>query len=223
MAISLPLFFIAVPFAVYMASYIPMFVNGHGLDHWWDLNRSAYEFHSSLDASHPYEAPFTTWPIDMRPVFFYLGEGRAKIYNLGNPIVFWMSLPALAFTLWQGAKYMRARIDTGAAISVWGRIGQREFVPLWVVIGYLSLWLALSTQGRALFLYHYLPALAFAILALGYTVHWLWDTPSRLGRPAAIAFLAIAGVTFVYFYPHWTAVDVPTWLDNSYYWFDSWR
>jgi dolichyl-phosphate-mannose--protein O-mannosyl transferase len=223
MAASFPLFFIAVPFAVYMATYMPMFLNGHGLDHWWDLNRSAYEFHSSLKATHPYEAPFPTWPIDMRPVFMYLGQGHAKIYNLGNPIVFWMSLPALAFTLWQGLRSVRVRLDAGARLAVWGRIGQQEFAPLWVVTGYLALWLALSTQGRALFLYHYLPALAFAILALGYTVHRLWDSPSRLGRRAAIAFLAVAGITFVYFYPHWTAIDVPSWLDDSYYWFDSWR
>jgi len=223
MAISLPLFFIAVPFAVYMASYIPMFAEGYGLSHWWDLNRSAYEFHSSLDASHPYQAEFWKWPINVRPVFFFLGEGRAKIYNLGNPIVFWMALPALGFTLFQGAKYIRARVDAGAALSVWGRIGDKQFVPLWIVVGYLALWLALATQGRALFLYHYVPALAFAILALGFTVHWLWDTPVKYGRPAALAFLAVAGITFLYFYPHWTAVDVPTWLDDSYYWFDSWR
>jgi dolichyl-phosphate-mannose-protein mannosyltransferase len=159
----------------------------------------------------------------MKPVFMYLGQGHSKIYNLGNPIVFWMSLPALAFTLWQGLRFVRVRLDAGARLAVWGRIGQQEFAPLWVVIGYLALWLALSTQGRALFLYHYLPALAFAILALGYTVHRLWDSPSRLGRRAAIAFLAVAGITFVYFYPHWTAIDVPSWLDDSYYWFDSWR
>jgi dolichyl-phosphate-mannose--protein O-mannosyl transferase len=222
MAWSLPIFFIAVPFAVYMASYTPMFLNGHGLDHWWDLNRSAYEFHSSLEASHPFQSPFPTWPIDMRPVFFFLGEGRAKIYNLGNPMIFWMSLPALAFTLWQGLKFVRLKLDPSAAIAVWGRIGEKQFVPIWVVLGYLSLWLSLSTQGRALFLYHYLPALAFAILALGYTVHWLWDTPVKYGRPAAIAFLVVAGVTFAYFYPHSTAIDVPTWLDDSYYWFDTW-
>jgi dolichyl-phosphate-mannose--protein O-mannosyl transferase len=223
MAVAFPLCFIAVPFAVYMASYLPMFFNGHGLDHWWDLNRSAYEFHSSLEATHPYEAPFLTWPIDMRPVYMYLGRGHAKIYNLGNPIVFWMSLPALAFALWQGLRFVRARIDSAAGLKVWGRIGEEQFRPLWAVGGYLALWLALSTQGRALFLYHYLPALAFAILALSYTVHWLWAHPSRLGQRSAIAFLGVAGVTFVYFYPHWTAMDVPSWLDSSYYWFDSWR
>jgi dolichyl-phosphate-mannose--protein O-mannosyl transferase len=134
-----------------------------------------------------------------------------------------MAIPALFFTLFQGVKYVRARVDTEAAVSVWGRIGDRQFVPLWIVIGFLALWLALATQGRALFLYHYLPALSFAILALGFTIHWLWDTPVKYGRFAALAFLAVAGVTFLYFYPHWTAVDVPTWLDDSYYWFDSWR
>jgi hypothetical protein len=37
-----------------------------------------------------------------------------------------------------------------------------------------------------------------------------------------IAFLAASFTSFVYFYPHWTAVDVPGWLDDSYYWFPDW-
>jgi hypothetical protein len=37
-----------------------------------------------------------------------------------------------------------------------------------------------------------------------------------------IGFLAVAFATFIYFFPHWTAIDVPTWLDDSYYWFPSW-
>ena len=34
---------------------------------------------------------------------------------------------------------------------------------------------------------------------------------------------AALGAAFVYFYPHWTAVDVSSWLDDSYYWFNTWR
>jgi dolichyl-phosphate-mannose--protein O-mannosyl transferase len=221
---TFPLFFIIIPFfGVYMASYIPFFAQGHGIHYWWELNDSAYKFHSSLTATHPYQATFLTWPIDMRPVFFYLGGGEAKIYNLGNPMIFWMSLPALAFCTWQGLRHVRFSIEPGARIRVWGQVAAEQWRLIFVVLCYLGFWLALSTQGRALFLYHYQPALAFAILALGYTLGWLWHSPNPVGRYGAMAFLAIVGITFIYFYPHWTAVDVSQWLDNSYYWFHSWQ
>jgi dolichyl-phosphate-mannose--protein O-mannosyl transferase len=102
-------------------------------------------------------------------------------------------------------------------------VGQEQFVLLFVVLSYLGFWLSLSTQGRALFSYHYQPALAFAVLALGYTTNYLWTHPHPWGRYSAMAFLAAASLAFVYFYPHWTAIDVDRWFDDSYYWFDSWR
>jgi hypothetical protein len=61
------------------------------------------------------------------------------------------------------------------------------------------------------------------ILSVGYCVHRLWDSGEQWGRTAAIAIIALAGVTFIYFYPHWTALDVSRALDESYYWFKSWR
>jgi dolichyl-phosphate-mannose--protein O-mannosyl transferase len=223
-AASFPLFFLAVPFAVYMGSYVPMFLQGYDLSYWWDLNNSAYLFHRDLPTPHPYQSDFLGWPINMRPVFLYLGQGYAKIYNLGNPIVFWMALPALAFTLWQALKNVRLRIGGRGRLAIWGRMNHEQTMALYVVLSYLAFWLSLSRQSRALFSYHYLPALAFAILALSYVVHWLWQRPNQpWSRFVASSFLCVCGVTFLYFYPHWAAVDVPKWLDDTYYWFDSWR
>jgi hypothetical protein len=50
----------------------------------------------------------------------------------------------------------------------------------------------------------------------------LWDHPHPWSKQITIAFLAACGATFVYFFPHWTAIDVPGWLDKSYFWFPSW-
>lgn len=222
-AYSYPLYFFLVPLAIYVATYIPFFAQGHGVAYAWDLNKSAYVFHSGLTATHPYQSSFLTWPIDMRPVFFYLGSGRAKIYNLGNPMIFWMSLPALTFCTWQAVKNVRLQVESGSLMRIWGRVSNEQWTLLYVVLCYLGFWLALSTQGRALFLYHYQPALAFAVLATGYTLGWLWRHTNPMGRYACIAYLAVVGAAFVYFYPHWTAVDVPSWLDDSYYWFRSWQ
>lgn len=220
-AILFPVFFMLVPVYVYVLTYIPMLLNGHSLADAWELNRSAYDFHSNLDATHPYQAPWNTWPILARPVFFYLGSGHAKIYNLGNPIIFWLGIPALAFTLWQGLRFIRARIDaeTGA-IAFDIRIERRQAAFLFVVLSFLGLWLPWASQPRIMFLYHYLPALSFLVLALAYVVHWLWRQETPTGRYVALGLLAAAGVMFLYFYPHLSAMDVPVWLDNSYYWFD---
>lgn len=221
-AIGFPLFFILVPGIVYLAAYIPMLLEGQNLAHAWDLNRMAYEFHSSLKSPHAYQSKMWQWPIDARPVYFYLGSGESKIYNLGNPLIFWMSIPALFFIAWQGLRFIRVRVESGG-IRIWGNVSDQQFALLFVVVSYLGFWLALSTQGRALFSYHYQEAFAFSVLALGYTVSWLWDHPHPWGRWSAIGFLAAAGVAFVYFFPHWTAIDVARWLDDSYFWFDSWR
>ncbi len=222
-AASFPLFFILIPGLIYLASYTPMYFNGGGLNHLWDINRAAYDFHSGLRSPHPYQSEFWSWPIDLRPVYFYLGRGEAKIYNLGNPLVFWMAIPALVYTLWQGLRWVRLRVEDNARVRVFGRITEEQVVPLFVVITYLGFWLALVTQGRALFLYHYQQAFAIAVLALGYTTQRIWEHPHPWSRNIVFAFLGVCFVTFIYMFPHWTAIDVPTWLDRSYFWFPDWR
>ncbi|RLC55532.1 MAG: hypothetical protein DRI30_07445, partial [Chloroflexi bacterium] len=93
-----------------------------------------------------------------------------------------------------------------------------------VFISWLVLWLFWATNPRTLFSYHYIPAFVFAVLALGYVVHWLWhESRFDRSRQIAIVFVVAVGVTFVYFYPHLAAVDVPRWLDDQYFWFSSWR
>ncbi|MBI2913665.1 MAG: hypothetical protein HYY03_07070, partial [Chloroflexi bacterium] len=193
---SLPLFFVVIPLLVYLSTYIPMLLMDHSLSDVWELNKGAYLFHSTLEATHPYQAPWDTWPILMRPVFFFLGEGNAKVYNLGNPVIFWFGLPALAFALWQGLKGVRARLDaqTGA-LSLWGSISYGEAALLFVVLTYLALWLPWAIQPRIMFLYHYLNALPFLMLALAYAVYRLWEERSQV--LGALGLAVAAGLAFV--------------------------
>ncbi len=283
--LTLPLFFIVVPLYVYSLTYLPMLVNGLDLNDVWELNKGAYLFHSTLEATHPYQAPWDTWPILKRPVYFYLGSDEGKIYNLGNPIIFWFGLPALAFTLWQGLRGVRAKLDPETGdLSVWGTLRPENAALLFVVLTYLAFWLTWARQPRIMFLYHYLNAMPFLILALAYAVSRLWQEriwerispiaaflaaaggtflmlamvsvtmePRPLwarpflaigvvllltlllayvmerrwqlpwGRTAAVAFLAVVAATFVYFYPHLASVSVSRTLDESYFWFSSWR
>ena len=218
--LAVPLFFLLVPFSIYLLTYVPMLFSGHSLGDVWDLNRQAFEFHSNLEATHPYQSPWNTWPIMMRPIFLYVSSGGAVIYSLGNPIIYWVGLPALAFALWQGVRGLQARFEEATGrFSLSGSLGPEQASLLFVVLTYLGFLLPWVIQPRITFIYHYLPSLAFLLLALAYAVHWLWHRP--WGRAPAIAFLAAAALTFVYFYPHLAAVDVSDGLAESYFWFDS--
>ena len=215
-----PLCFVLVPLAVYALSYIPLLQNGHDVSYALDLNKSAYDFHSSLEATHSYQSSFYEWPIMARPIFLHV-TGYAKIYSMGNPIIFWAGIPALLFVLWHALRHVRATLDeTTGALSISGGFTKGDAPLLFVTLSYLGLWLPWAINPRALFLYHYLPALAFLILALAYCVQWLWHREESWGRGLAIAFLALAAVVFAYFYPHMAAIDVSRALDDSYYWFD---
>jgi hypothetical protein len=224
-AVAFPLFFIVVPFLVYAATYIPMLMNGHTVGDAIQLNRSAYEFHSSLESPHGYASDWYQWPVMRRPVYFFVDPNNsdAKIYSLGNPAVFWLAIPALAFAAWQALR-LRVRLNPESGrVAVRGALAFASWPLIFVVLSYLGVWLPWATQPRVLFIYHYLPALTFAILATGYCISRLWYADREWGRWAAVAVVALAGITFAYFYPHYTALDVPRAVEESYYWFDTWR
>ncbi|MFQ5879229.1 MAG: phospholipid carrier-dependent glycosyltransferase [Dehalococcoidia bacterium] len=221
--LTVPYFFIVIPLFVYFLSYLPFFLTGHDLRDLWDLQRQMYWYHSGLEATHPYQSPWGTWPIMMRTIFYYISpSGDAKIYALGNPIIFWFGVPALAFAGWQGLKRVRIRLDRGTGeVAIAGRLRELDFGVLFVVVAYLSFLLPWALSPRIMFLYHYLPSVPFLALAGGYAIWRLWQR--RWGRRGAIALLTAAFLAFVYFYPHLAAVPVPGWLGESYFWFPTWR
>jgi dolichyl-phosphate-mannose-protein mannosyltransferase len=224
-------FFILVPGFIYFMTYWPFLLNPPSTEAMGDTgflglgqvirqNRLAFDFHSTLDQPHPYSSTWDEWPIMARPVYFYAGDSRDRIYALGNPVIFWAALPALAFALWQALAYVRARIDASGALSIAARLPPGRAALLFVVLAYLGFWIPMGLTSRVVFIYHYLPALAFGILALAYTIDWLWRRPEPSGRYMAISFLALAVLVFVFFYPHLAAWPVSNWVDNLYYPFD---
>jgi dolichyl-phosphate-mannose--protein O-mannosyl transferase len=225
--LAFPVFFLLVPAYVYLMTYLPMFIEGYGLGHMIDLNREAYEFHSSLTASHASASPWWSWPIMQRPVYFFVddtgGDSVAKIYSLGNPAVFWMGIGAMVFVFFQALDLRLRFFPKTANLKVAGALRLSRWPLIFVALSYLAVWLPWAVNPRVLFIYHYLPALIFVILALGYCVDRLWRLEYDWGRTAAVSVVAVAALLFLYFYPHWTALDIPRAWDESYYWFASWR
>jgi Dolichyl-phosphate-mannose-protein mannosyltransferase/C-terminal four TMM region of protein-O-mannosyltransferase len=177
----------ALPLLVYIVSYTPWVALGNQF--WpgmppgntgqtlWDLTISMYNYHNDLRAAHAASSPWWAWPLDLKPVWFFQ-QGYADgttgiIYDAGNLIVFWISLPILAWTSYQA----------------WVR---RSLPLTLLVVGFLCQWLPWSRIDRATFQYHYFTALPFLAAAVAYFLAELWHGPSP--RTWLLARLGVAGV-----------------------------
>jgi dolichyl-phosphate-mannose-protein mannosyltransferase len=97
------LFLVVVPIAVYLASYGQWFADHHvDFAGWWALQHNMAKFSINLRATHPYASPAWSWILLKRPVAYYYVcqtpcRRPAEIIALGNPLIFWGSIPALVY------------------------------------------------------------------------------------------------------------------------------
>jgi hypothetical protein len=176
--------FTALPLVIYVASYIPWvelgnrwtetFPAGHAGQTFLALQASMYDYHNNLRATHAASSPWWAWPFDLKPVWFYLGTLGSRtglIYDAGNLVLFWLSVPAMVWTAW----------------TAWRR---RSLALTLVIVAFLCQWLPWSRVDRATFQYHYFTSLPFVFLALAYFLAELWHGPAP--RTWLFARLAVA-------------------------------
>jgi Gpi18-like mannosyltransferase len=186
---------VVIPVVVYVISYIPWislgnqwfpgYPPGHTGQTFLDLQVAMYDYHDYLRATHPASSPWWAWPLDLKPVWFaqfdYANGTTAVIYDTGNVVLFWLSIPAVAWTAWQA----------------WQR---RSLALTFIVIAIMSLWLPWARIDRATFQYHFFTVLPFSFLALAYFLAELWHGPSPptwlLARASAA--LAIIGAPLLW-------------------------
>jgi dolichyl-phosphate-mannose-protein mannosyltransferase len=203
------IWFLVIPPAVYLLSYLPMFLTGHNLNVWWEMQKQMWWYHTRLKATHPYTSPWWSWPLLLRPIYLYTSDEIAgmvsRIYAFGNPFVFWFGLLSVILS---GVYAFYERNKQSLA----GSAGKNLAL---VIFAYLIFFVPWAASPRIMFLYHYLPSLPFLAIATGYVLR----RNLKLAVPVLFLFL----VAFIYFYPHWAGLNIPLWLDTSYYWFSSWR
>ena len=192
-----PLFIL--PPLIYLLSFSQFWLQGHSLQQFVDLHKQIYWYQTHLTATHSYQSAAWQWPLLIRPVWFhvdYQPETIANIYNLGNPVIFWLGLVALI----QGLSFTKLK----------------DSPYRYLLFSYLGLWLPFIASPRIMFLHHYLPALAVLTVILA---AWL----GKFSKKTITIIIFITIITFIFFYPINTAMALPTnWLK---YWFllPSWR
>ena len=147
--------FVLIPAVVYLASFVPLY--GLSLADIWEAQRRIFGDNTTTAiAGHTYMSSWPSWPFLVRPVWYLfdkIGDDRiAAVVFLGNPLLLWPALPALAICLRDWIVTRRA--DAFLILSF-----------------YFGTWLAWAMLPRTLgFIYYYLPAATVASLALVYAL-----------------------------------------------------
>jgi dolichyl-phosphate-mannose--protein O-mannosyl transferase len=123
-------FLVILPIAVYLASYARWFVDHHyNLGDWWALQKGMATFSINLRAKHPYASAAWSWILLKRPVAYYyqcfgaktpVCAKPAEIIALGNPLIFWGSIPALVYGViaWlRGVRFRAILMAAGQALA----------------------------------------------------------------------------------------------------------
>lgn len=147
--------FAVLPSVAYLAAFVPLY--GVSLPDLIEAQRRIFADNTTAAiAGHTYMSSWPSWPLLARPVWFLFDKSAednvSAIVFLGNPLVLWPALLALAVVL---RDFIVARRWDAFLIAAF----------------YFGPWLAWALLPRTLgFIYYYLPAATAASLALVYVL-----------------------------------------------------
>jgi dolichyl-phosphate-mannose-protein mannosyltransferase len=185
--------FAALPVALYVLSYLPWHRQGHAWSELWPHQKAIWNYHATLNATHPYFSKWWTWPWLVRPTWYYFkqfqdGAVIRGIVAIGNPALWWVAVPV---TLWA--------LVTG--------IRRRDPRRIFSGMGFACLYLPWGISPRTLNYSHYLfEAIPYACLSLGSLLDREWDGPFR---EAARGYVLLVLLLFLFFLLFLAALPVP--------------
>ncbi|MDB5098704.1 MAG: hypothetical protein JWM80_3125 [Cyanobacteria bacterium RYN_339] len=230
-----------IPVAIYLLTYIPYVLQGGG--DWplklfprhpnWDTGwgrvitwqRDMWNYHAQLQATHPYSSPWWSWPIMLRPTWYYFHDwkdappkGISGVWAIGNAFIWWSTVPALAYTAYLA---WRDKLKSLGTLALMG----------------FGLWAMWGVQPRPLLYMHYMfETIPFLCIALAYIFYMMWNgqsvdpEPAAEGAPAPlftqqqmrtlVSFhVGLIVCWFIFYYPLLAAWPIPWNYYNWHIWF----
>jgi dolichyl-phosphate-mannose-protein mannosyltransferase len=166
------------------------------------INEEMYRSNQRLTAGHPYSSKWYTWPLMARPIYYWV-KGTARIYLIGNPVVWWGSTAAILAILVNFLFIGLKKLDHTVAIlsGAW----------LLNILPFIGI-------SRVMFLYHYFTALIWAVLLLAY----LADR-QRWSNKSILWIILLAAAAFLFFAPLTYGLPLSEGSYNARAWLPSWR
>jgi dolichyl-phosphate-mannose--protein O-mannosyl transferase/Gpi18-like mannosyltransferase len=158
----------------YIGSFAPHYYLG-----WWSGIEDLFQYYKGVlwyeksvsTATHPYQSPWWSWPMMLRPVAYWQNfppQGDVStIWGAGNPVTWWAVIPAM----------------TIMAVRATERPDLTRMFTVIAYLAYLVMWIPVS---RILFLYHYMPSVYIGYLVLGGILADFWNGQTEFWESFAI-------------------------------------
>jgi len=191
----------------------------HNLNDVVSRQKSMYDYHHNLKATHPYSSKPWEWPVDWVPIAYYYQDRRKdqsdpngccvyEITSLPNPVIMWFGLicvPWVAFLAWR----------------------ERNKAYALIVLTYLLQWLPWIPSPRLTFAYHFyvdIPLICLCnVILLQRFLRWARARDLRwAGWLGVGSYVAAAGAAFVFFYPILAAHPLSWSAWHHRMWFPTW-
>lgn len=197
----------------------------------WRYHEHIYASMAGMSTAHSYMSPAWQWPLLWRPTSMYAAttpdgeagcEGAngciAILYSMPNPLVWWAAVLAAVWLAWRFAV-------------------RRDWRDAVVLVGIGATWLPwLAYPERTVFQFYTVVMLPFLLLALTFALQRIaapapatdavdddaeWHRRQR-GRRVVAVFLVVVLAVAVFWYPLWSAVQVPYEFYRLHNWLGGW-
>ena len=186
-----------------LAFHPPNFQETNIFSKFIELNTELYQSNARLTTPHPYSSQWYEWPLMARSIFYWV-EGGARIYFLGNPLIYWLSTIAVIYFLIDNFKKIKFTSLNRSLLAS----------------GYLLNLLPFIFIGRVMFLYHYFTSLIFAIIILAYSLDKLTE---KNKKTVFNSVLVGSVILFLFFSPLTYGLSIPEWYYDLMTWLPSWQ
>jgi dolichyl-phosphate-mannose-protein mannosyltransferase len=173
-----------------------------------ELNAQMFKSNQTLTATHSYSSQWFTWPFMIRPVYYWVSD-NARLYFIGNPLIWWLSTVAVIILLLRNIQFIISR-DYRIKFNI-------NKIELFLLGAYLINFLPFILIGRVMFLYHYMIALIFSILVLAYILD------RDISRKTIVVIMALSIGLFVYFSPLTYGLPLGQSQYENRVWLSSWQ
>jgi dolichyl-phosphate-mannose-protein mannosyltransferase len=208
--------FLLLSIFVYFLTYIPDILAGRSVIEVLDLQGSMYNYHATLNATHPFASSWWTWPLMLRPLWLCvstLPNGFASTITLmGNPLVWWVGFACvIGMLIGALAKIIRA---SGHRLA---RVG---LPAIFILTIFFFQWVPYMLISRITFIYHFYLNVPLLCLAAAYFISKYWS--SKWMKVAALAYFAGTVALFALFYPVISGTPASTMVIDSLKWLNGW-
>jgi dolichyl-phosphate-mannose--protein O-mannosyl transferase len=235
-----------VPVLTYYASWIPYMQADGTASNFWELQYQTYDYHRRVGGleAHPYCSLWFSWLVMFRPVayFYQLGSspndpaviasvaavpGQGNfifdVHAMGNPVLWWFS--TIAILLFAGVFWVQFKpilqFQPDKSVSI-GQANSIQWIVAFVLLGWAANLLPWLSVRRCIFLYHYMPSLVFALLALAFILDGWLRSPNHWRRVMAIGVLLTLLLAFVFWMPLYLGLPLTPDAIALRRWFPSW-